>query len=566
MAYFLKQTKQGDRIYLQISETTYNNVTKKSSNRVYQKLGYLDALISEEMPDPIAFYKAKIVKMNKKLEQQKAEESILKIAEDPTRNIGYFLVKALVNTLKLSDEMELMNRVHDYNFNMAAFVEALTYSRIVEPCSKLKTYTDIFPYLYEKYDLSLDQIYSGLDFVGSRYSQFIEILNYRINKTFSRDTKYTYFDCTNYYFEIDLEKDDKQKGPSKENRHDPIIGQALLLDGEGIPLGMKMYAGNKSEKPMLKKLIDEIKRTHNLSGKTVHVADKGLNSGENIHQTLKDGNGYIYSQSVMQLDEKERKWVLSPYDYEDVKDNSGNLLYRIKACVDNFPIWINTEDGKKERVLLKQKRVVTFNPSLAEKERIEINKQIDKAINLSHSQAKKEEYGDSSKYVKFVDSDGNKADIIINEDKIKKDLELAGYNLLVTSELKMSKREVYRVYHNLWKIEDTFRVLKSELDARPVYLQNKERIYGHFLICYYGVTLLRLLETKIFKDTFNIYDIINLIRNLKILKGKDKNTNLSKATKNINTLTQKYDFNIDNFYLTDNDVDKLFKYKYRLKK
>ena len=105
----------------------------------------------------------------------------------------------------------------------------------------------------------------------------------------------------------------------------------------------------------------------------------------------------------------------------------------------------------------------------------------------------------------------------------------------------MSKREVYRVYHNLWKIEDTFRVLKSELDARPVYLQNKERIYGHFLICYYGVTLLRLLETKIFKDTFNIYDIINLIRNLKILKGKDKNTNLSKATKNINTLTQKYD-------------------------
>ena len=105
----------------------------------------------------------------------------------------------------------------------------------------------------------------------------------------------------------------------------------------------------------------------------------------------------------MQLDEKERKWVLSPYDYEDVKDNSGNLLYRIKACVDNFPIWINTEDGKKERVLLKQKRVVTFNPSLAEKKRIEINKQIDKAINLSHSQAKKEEYGDSSKYVKFVE-------------------------------------------------------------------------------------------------------------------------------------------------------------------
>ncbi len=131
---------------------------------------------------------------------------------------------------------------------------------------------------------------------------------------------------------------------------------------------------------------------------------------------------------------------------------------------------------------------------------------------------------------------------------------------------QLSKHEVYRVYHNLWKIEDTFRVLKSELDTRPVYLQNKERIYIHFLICYYAVTLLRLLETKIFKDTFNIYDIINLIRNLKILKGKDKNTNLTKVTKNINTLAQKYDFNIDNFYLTDNDIDKLFKSKYRIKK
>ena len=566
MAYFLKQTKQNNRVFLQISETTYDKTTKKSSNRCYEKIGYLDALISEDMPDPVSFYKSKADRLNKKRRERLESDRIRKIGGDPTRNIGYFLVKDMANTLDLAEETDVMRHMNDFSYPIFGLIEALTYSRIVMPCSKLKTYNEVFPYLYEKYDFSLDQIYGGLDFIGGRYSQFIEIMNRCIDKLLSRNTKYSLFDCTNYYFEIDFEFEDKQKGPSKENRPNPIIGQALLLDADAVPMGMKMYPGNESEKPKIRELIKELKETNNIRGKTIQVADKGLNCGDNIYDALLHKDGYIFSQSVLQLEEKEKAWVLLEDGYEEAKDGDGNLLYRIKACVDEFPIRVTSKDGKKSVVNVRQKRVATFNPSLATKKRMEIGRLAEKAKGLCHSQAKREEYGESSKYVRFVDGDGKKADAVINQEKIDKDLRYAGYNLIVSSETSMSKHEIYRVYHSLWKIEDTFRILKSQLDARPVYLQNKNRIYGHFLICYYAVTLLRLLEEKVFKGIFSIYELKDIIRGLKVLKGDDRNTNLTVASKNIDKICEMFNFNINHLYLSDKEIDKLFNYKYRLKK
>lgn len=570
MSYFLKQTKQGSRIFLQISETTYNKITKRSSNRCYKKLGYLDALVTKEMPDPISYYNEEVRRLNKKRNEQIEKEKIAKIGADPTRNIGYFLVKDMYNTLGIKKELEPFKYINDFSYPISSLLEALTFSRIVTPCSKLKTYNEVLPYLYEDYDFSLDQIYYGLEFIGTYYSRFIEAINYCIDKTYSRNTKYSLFDCTNYYFEIDFEFEDKQKGPSKENRPNPIIGQALLLDADAIPLSMKMYPGNESEKPKIRELIKELKETNNIKGKTIQVADKGLNCGDNIYDALLHKDGYIFSQSVLQLEDKEKVWVLGDDiehgKYEDVKDKDGNIIYRIKALVDEFPIRVTSKEGKKVIVNVKQKRVATYNPSLADKKKIEINKLVEKAKGLCYSQAKKEEYGESSKYVKFVDEDGNKATTLINQEKIDKDLKYAGYNLLVSSEVNMSKHEIYRVYHNLWKIEDTFRILKSQLDARPVYLQNKNRIYGHFLICYYAVTLLRLLEEKVFKNVFSVYELKDIIRGLKILKGEDKNTNLTVASKNIDKICEMFNFNINYLYLSDKEIKKLFNYKYRVKK
>ena len=565
MAYFLKQSKTSKGLYLQIYESFHDKKTKSSRHKCYKSLGYVDDLTSDKIPDPVSYYKEEVRKLNNKRAKEIEEMKILKIGANPTRNFGYFIVKDMYNTLELEKELEPFKYMVDFSYPISSLVEALTYARLVDPCSKLRTFNEVIPYLYEEYDFSLDQIYDGLNYIGSEYGKFIEVINYCIDKKYGRNTSKTYFDCTNYYFEIDFEVDDKQRGPSKENRPNPIIGQALLLDGDAIPLGMRMYPGNESEKPKIRELIKEMKQQNNIKGKTIQVADKGLNCGDNIYDALLHKDGYIFSQSVIQLEEKEKKWVLLDDGYENVKDKDGNVLYKIKACVDEFPIRVTNKDGKKEIVSVKQKRVATFNPSLAEKKKIEINKLVEKAKGLCYSRAKKEEYGESSKYVKFVDEDGNKATTLINQEKIDKDLKYAGYNLLVSSEINMSKQEIYRIYHNLWKIEDTFRILKSQLDARPVYLQKRESIYGHFLICYYAITLLRLLEEKVYKNVFSTYELINLIRGFKLFKGDDRHINLTKKTTNIAKLCEIYKFNADYLYLSSSQTKKLFNFKYKIK-
>lgn len=566
MAYFLKQTKVHGRVYLQISETVYNKRTKKSSNRCYRKLGYLDDLASDKIPDPVAYYKEEAKKLNDKRNKELEEMKVRKIGEDPTRNFGYFIVKNLYNALEIEKELYPFKYMCDLTYPVSSLIEALTYSRIVSPCSKLRTFNEVIPYLYGEYNFSLNQIYDGLNYIGSEYGKFIEVINYCIDRKYGRNTSKSYFDCTNYYFEIDFEKDDKQKGPSKENRPNPIIGQALLLDGDGIPLNMRMYPGNESEKPKIRELIKEMKEQNNIKGKTIQVADKGLNCGDNIYDALLHKDGYIFSQSVLQLEEKEKNWVLLDNGYEEVRDNEGNLLYKIKACVDDFTINVTNGGGRKSLVTVKQKRVATFNPSLAAKKRIEINRLVEKAKGLCHSEAKKEEYGESSKYVRFVGGDGKKASVLINQEKIDKDLKYAGYNLIVSSETNMSKHEIYRVYHQLWKIENTFRIMKSGLDARPVYLQKRESIYGHFLICYYAITLLRLLEEKVYKNVFSTYELIDLIRGFKLFKGEDRNINLTKKTTNVTKLCEMYKFNADYMYLSSSQTKKLFDLKYKTKR
>lgn len=284
-------------------------------------------------------------------------------------------------------------------------MSSLVYARLVHPCSKAKTYEEVIPKLFDTYDYSLNQLYDGLEYIGCEYEKIIEIYNHQIGQMYSFHTSHTYFDCTNFYFEIDREDDFRRKGPSKENRKDPIVGMGLLLDANQIPMGMKLYPGNESEKPILRNIIDDLKKRNSISGKTIQVADKGLNCAENIIHALKSGDGYIFSKSVKLLPETEVTWVLLDNDYRDVTDKNENLLYRIKECVDDFTYTTTDSEGKKRKVQLPEKRVATFNPKLAEKQRLEIKKQVEKAISLKTAKAKKSEYGDCAKYVTFITTD-----------------------------------------------------------------------------------------------------------------------------------------------------------------
>ena len=331
-----------------------------------------------------------------------------------------------------------------------------------------------------------------------------------------------------------------------------------------------MYPGNQSEKPFLRNTIEDIKNRYNISSKIVQVADKGLNCARNIYAASIEANdGYIFSKSVhgKNLSKQEKEWVLLENEnniWNEVKDSNGKLVYKYKECIDTFKYKFTNEEGECVEFNVKEKRVVSYNPSLARKQKAQIQKQIDKAIAISSfKQASKEEYGDSIKYVNFtsIDKEGEVVKSIpsLNQEKIDEDLSFAGYNLLVTSEINKSAQDIYNTYHGLWRIEESFRVMKTYLEARPVYLQNKESIYGHFTICYMALTILRLIELKVFNDELPIGQIIEFIRNYNITETLEGSF-INNATKS-NTLSiiqKRYGLSkLDNIQLRKKDVENI---------
>ena len=570
MSYFLKKTNNKKGTYLQIYESFYDPARKGGAHRSYKAIGYVHELQEKGIDDPISYFSEEVQKLNQEHQQKKQAERIRQISdESPEKLLGYFPLKNLNDSLGCKNYLDLMQTATDFQFNVFDMMAALIYARVVQPCSKSRTYDEVIPKLFEPYNFSLGQLYSGLEYIGSEYEKVIEIYNHQITQKYQFDTSHTYFDCTNFYFEIDREDDFRLKGPSKENRREPLVGLGLLLDANQIPVGMKMYPGNESEKPVIRNIIDDLKKRNQISGRTIQVADKGLNCFNNIFHALKSGDGYIFSKSVKTLPEAEKTWVLLDNDYIDVKNKKGAILYRIKECVDDFPYSYTDNAGHKSTVKLTEKRIVTFNPKLAEKQKCEINRQVEKAKKLKASQAKKSEYGDSSKYVSFVSTSRNgektdgKVKVEINEKAVENAKKLAGFNMIVTSEIHMAASEIYAAYHNLWRIEESFRIMKSQLDARPVYLQKQETITGHFLICYLAVLLTRILQIRILKDQYSTEEIFDFIRDFRVAKISDrKYINLTRSSSFIKNLSDQTGLPLTSYFLGNTDIKKVLSHRF----
>jgi len=577
MAYFLRKEKKKKGTYLQMYESFWDKDKKQPRTRNVKSFGYVEDLISDEIPDPIKFYSDYIKEQNENRTKDLSEESRPRAFSNPVElNIGHFLLYSLIDELDVKETIDILASQMRFQFSVFDLITQLIYARVISPCSKSKTASHVFPYLYGSSTISEDQVYDGCSFIGESYKKYIDLFNHSYESYSKRDLSNVFFDCTNYYFEIDIPSDDKQKGPSKENRHSPIIGQALLLDADLVPVSMQMYPGNESEKPYIRKVIEEMKQRHNVSGKTIQVADKGLNCARNIYAAVKEANdGYIFSKSIhgKNLSEKEKKWVLLENDtnvFSNYTDERGNISFRLKSCTDSFDYSfkeIDPETGKEmvTKFTVKEKRIVSYNPNLAKKQRLEIMKMVDKASKFStYKNIAKDELGDCAKYVDIItkDSTGKKIKPIIdlNKSKIDEDLKYAGYNLLVTSEIDMEPLQVYKTYHSLWKIEESFRLTKSYLDARPVYLQKKETIYGHFLICYLSLFLLRVLEIKCFKNKINSYDLINFMRDFRVVnKGDNTYINISRDQAVNEKVKKLVGFsNLDALYLTKAEVDNFF--------
>ena len=557
MAFYLKKTKLKGRTYLSIDESFYSHEKKGTAHKCYQSLGSVETWKEKGIEDPISHFQKEVDALN----QEKADAGTRKISDiSPILHLGYFPLKSILEKLKIKKYVDYFKLTNDFTYDLFELLSSLVYARAVNPCSKYRTFHEVLPNLYEPVSYSYDQLLDGLSFLGNDYEKFVELFTVQTKHVFGIDTSKNYFDCTNFYFEIDREDDFRRKGPSKENRKEPIVGLGLLLDSHQIPVGMKMFPGNESEKPVLRDVIDLLKSQNNINGKTIHVADKGLNCAKNIIHAKKTGDGYLFSKSVKSLPETEKTWVLLDTGFVDVKDKHGKVLYRYKSCIDEFPYKVE-QGGKIYTVKLREKRLLTYNPSLAAKKRHEINRMIEKAKTLTASQAKRTEYGEAGKYVCFTDGKGNRASVSMNQDAIDKDLRFAGYNLLVTSEIEMKDPDIYDVYHNLWRIEESFKIMKSDLDARPVFLQKEETIKGHFLICYLTVLLERIFQFKILENKYSTTEIFQFIKDFKVTKGESKYINTTKSSDFIHELALQSKLPLTNYFLSETQIKSILKYK-----
>ncbi len=520
MSYFVKKTTPSKKgLYLQIYHSFYVP-GKGKRNRSHQAIGYVSDLRASGIADPEAYAKGIADELN-----EREGKGGLRIGDGSrSKNLGYFLVKSMIDYLAPDRMLGLMSSNRAFRFELGDFVRAMIYAQIVSPGSKLAAHERVLPNIYGAPQFSYDQILDTVNYIGQDYQKYIDVFNICIGKRWERRVGAAYFDCTNYYFEIDLPDEVRRPGPSKEERHLPIIGQGLLLDEDQIPIGMAMYPGNQSEKPVLRETIEGLKARFDAQGRIVQVADKGLNCARNIYAAaVEASDGYIFSKAIhgKGLSEAEKRWLLlddgAENAWTEVREPGGALLYRYKECVDEFEYRFRDDGGEERRFRVREKRVVSYTPSLAKKQRAELRGLFAKAAAITtRKQAAAEGFGESAKYVTFVsaDKDGvvTKPVALLNQAKMDEDLALAGYNLIVSSETGKTGKEIYDAYHGLWRVEESFRTLKTYLEARPAFLQKIESIYGHFTICYLGLTVLRLLELKAFGDELPIGRIVEFVR------------------------------------------------------
>lgn len=557
---FVRKSLSHGRIYLSFVQG-YRDENGKVKQKTIQKLGYLDDL-EKKYKNPIEHFKRQA--------QQKNDEEINKLIIDNLntkeidensnqKNLGYFVLKKIYKELEISTLLNQKQKELKIDFNLDDILSMLVNMRILKPGSKKDAY-DNSNILFDKIDFSLDDVYRCLTYLSPLQQEIQKTIWKNTKDKYNRDTSKTYYDCTNYYFEIEyndediFERDDngevildkngipkikqkgyRKRGPEKNHRPDPIIEMGLLMDGSGIPLAYNLFPGNESEKLSLVPQFNKIKDDFNLE-RTIVVADRGLNTSDNIikiagislEQALKH-NGYVYGQSVRGADEEFKSWVLSDgYKIDVINDDENKIIFKHKSRITPKKMYVVRDDKgkttngnkKKETILVDQKQMVYYSQKYADKQKRDRETIIKKATDLiNHPElyTKATSYGVAG-YVnnlKFVKETGEIADasnLSLNLERIKEEEKYDGYYSIVTSEENLSDIEIRNIYRGLSKIEETFKVTKSGLEARPVWVSRADHIESHFLTCFISLIIIRLLEIKI-DNKYSFKKIIQTIRN-----------------------------------------------------
>lgn len=546
---FLKQSKSHGKVYLSFVQG-YRDENGKIKHRTVEKIGFLDDL-KKDYDDPVKHFK----KIASQKNNNEVTELIIKNLNTKvlnknqlSKNLGYIFLKYIYQELGIKNALDLKQKNLKMDYRLNDIFSLLVFSRILYPSSKKETYENRNIY-FDKFGFSEDDMYRSLTCLKD-YKEELEILLWNnTKKKYNRDISKTFYDCTNYYFEIEYNDDDifddkgnliktgyRKRGPEKNKRPDPIIEMGLLMDASGIPISYNLFSGNESEKLSL---VPEINRLKNRFGfsRTIIVADRGLNCSDNIikiagtslEMSLKM-NGYVYGQSVRGADQEFKDWILKDnYISEKITDEENNEISFIhKSRIYPKTMYVIRDDKgltkngnpKREKIQVDQKQMVYYSQKYADKQKYDRQLMIDKARDLVSNPFKYNKatsYGAANyvKNLKFLKSTGEIADtsnLLIDEEKIKEEEKFDGYYSIVTSEENLSDIEIRNIYRGLARIENTFKVTKSNLATRPVYVWTPDHIEAHFLTCFVALVITRLLEEKL-RRKYTPQKIIESLKN-----------------------------------------------------
>lgn len=559
MEMFVKKVKissnQQHALYLVES---YRDREGVPQHRTLKKYGILEEL---EKEDPTVLTKLQ-TEAKRLTEAKESHQSIgidfTKLQEKSIVSYGHVFLEAEYRDLRIPEFIETYRERRKSGYDLDRILQLLVCSRILSPSSKRKAYQDKSEFFGDFGDVKLEEVYKSLGDLGAMKDELTLHLHKRIQETRGRDCSLVFYDVTNYYFESEALKGYRQKGVSKENQETGIVQMGLFIDNEGIPITYELFPGNTNDMSTMRPILEKIKKEYGL-GKITIVADKGNNTGENLAYIDNEEDFYIISQRIRARGTELANIVLDQEDYEwneggTFKSKSverDRIVKRADGSVHTITehllcFWSKEEESyqRAKRGLLDE-RIEKFieNPSL---------------LNASNAFGIK-------KYFKKVMVDKKtgavlkaKATYEFNQEKYDRDLALDGYYCIVTNDLSLEPLDIIHHYHQLSKIEESFKIIKTDLEGRPVYVWTDSHIDGHFLTCYLALTILRLLQLRLgMKRT--IPQIIDALKDAKMIELEDGIYKMNKNQDVFHELSNTYDLIIDKAYYKEETLKQIFK-------
>ena len=547
----------------------------KRTTMIYEKLGNEQDLLKKSNGEDILDWIKKYIKdLN---EKEKEHKNDILIKKSPSKiiskdeqfcfNIGYVFLQNIYHSLRLNNICSEISDKYKFNYDLDNILSRLVYSRIIYPSSKLATFELSKKYI-EQPNFELHDIYRALEVIAKE-TDFIQSELYKNSLRVSkRNTKILYYDCTNYFFEIEQESGLRQYGPSKEHSPNPITKMGLFMDGDGIPLAFSITAGNINEQITLTPLEEKILEDFKLS-KFIVCTDAGLASNANRKFNDKDDRAFITTQSIKKLKKHLMDWALDPngwhlsgdkkeYNIKEIENDEKSLeLYKDRTFFKAR--WIK-ENG------LEQKLIVTYSLKYRNYQRQIRNSQIERAkVAIANKSFKLDKcnQNDFKRFIKKtnITKDGEVAEkkvLSLNTDTIQKEEKFDGFYGVCTN-LDDDPKEIIKVNQRRWEIEESFRIMKSEFKARPVYLSRDDRITAHFTTCFLSLVILRFLEKKL-DEKYTSSEIIDCLRNMNLCKANELGylpTYL--RTDLTDNLHEKFGFRTDNEITTTVSIKKILK-------